>query len=494
MEWLGSLRRRWSAWWFACEDARTLAAFRVAFAMLVVWDVDGLGEYVEMLFAPSGMFDAAEARARFGGWSDDAGVGSALAYFVQGRFSLLFLCDFRHGLPLVLVALHASAALLLLGRFTRPAAIATLLLYDTLLQRNPVFWEGTEIVLRVFGVLLVCSRCGEVWSLDARRARARDRSWRPSLVPAWPRRLMMVQLAVIVCAAGLAKTGAAWHDGTAVHYALANVHYARFDLAGVLPPAVIAALTWFARAAELLFPLALVGMIARPRRCGWLFGRRIWLSALAVLLLGMWLTMNVGLFHPVMLATLVVYFDGDELGRVVDRLRGRASITCARKAAPLAYTKPARTIASVAIAFQLTTVVLAQLPATNPRLRELASAWLAATRSTQAWTMWATPPRDNVYLRAHAISVAGHATPLAVDLDPTADERPAPFGYERRWKIVGRVIATGEDGPYLDPFARWLCRLELDAGPTATIELEVVRVPIAPPHAARSTLLVRRTC
>lgn len=474
-----------------------MAALRVAFALLVVWDVDGLSEHVEMLFAPTGMFDAAEARARFGGWPDDAGVESVLAGFVRGRFSLLWLCDFRHGLPFVLVALHASAALLLLGRWTRPAAIATLLLYDTLLQRNPVFWEGTEVVLRVFGVLLVCSRCGEVWSLDARRARTRDRSWRPSLVPAWPRRLMMVQLAVIFFAAGLAKTGSAWRDGDAVYYALANVHYARFDLADALGPGVIAGLTWFARAAELLFPLALIGVIARPRRCGWLLGRRIWLTAIALLLLGMWLTMNIGLFHPVMLAMLVVYFDGVELGRVVDRFRGVTTITRRPPHAELAYTPRVRTLGSLAIAFHLTAVVVTQLPPTPFALRDTASSWLAATRSTQSWAMWATPPTDNLYLRARAIGTDDHETPLDVDLDPTRNERPAPFGYDRRWKIVGRVIATGADGPYLEPFARWLCRIELDAGMPSAVELELVRVPIVAPGRARAldaTLLVRRTC
>ena len=474
-----------------------MAALRVAFALLVVWDVDGLSEHVEMLFAPSGMLDAAEARARFGGWPDDAGVGSVLAGFVRGRFSLLWLCDFRHGLPFVLVALHASAALLLLGRCTRPAAIATVLLYDTLLQRNPVFWEGTEIVLRVFGVLLVCSRCGEVWSLDARRARARDRSWRPSLVPAWPRRLMMVQLAVIFFAAGLAKTGDAWRDGDAVYYALANVHYARFDLVDALSPGIIAGLTWFARAAELLFPLALVGMVARPRRCGWLLGRRIWLTAIVLLLLGMWLAMNIGLFHPVMLAMLVVYFDGDELGRVVDRLRGVTTIARTRPHAELAYTPRVRTIGGLAIAFHLTAIVVAQAPTTPVVMRDVASAWLAATRSTQSWSMWAAPPTDNVYLRVRAIGTDGLATPLDVDLDPALDDRPAPFGYDHRWKIVGRVIATGEDGPYLEPFVRWLCRIELDAGTPSAVELEVVRVPIASPGRARApdaTLLVRRTC
>lgn len=430
------------------------------------------------------------------------------------------------------------------GLWSRGAAIATIVLFDTVLLRNPVFWEGTEIVLRLFGVLLACSRCGAAWSVDAMLARRRGAT--EVGIPAWPRRLMMVQLALALASAGVLKRDPAWIEGDAVYWALQSTHYARFDTASGLEglrSSVLPAATWFARTAETLFPLAMVGVIGRwsvrrfapleghrralvvlataifiatstgfvavtgeprllpvssretaaivwfavvggssvlwsivrrpmpidagrldPVRIGHrIFGRRIWIGAAVALFLAMWVLMNIGVFHPAMLAAMLVYA-GDPASSGSHR--------------GLAYGRWARRAGGLAIAIHLTSIAPVPLPAsrTFAQLRR-------ATRSTQSWGLWASPPRTNALLAATLVTRDGARIELAVDLEP--GRRPSPWWYDRRWKIVGRVIATADRGPFASAYAAWLCR---GAGELAqAIELRVRSVPIVSPDAREPT-------
>ncbi|MBC8069954.1 MAG: hypothetical protein IAG13_16570 [Deltaproteobacteria bacterium] len=531
---------RWIAWWFEREDPRPLAVFRIAFAVLVVWDVDGLAPHFELLFGADGMFTASEAWAAFG----EVGA-SGLLGALRGRFSLLWLVDGAYALPLVLAAFHLAALCLLVGAWTRPAAIVTVLLFDTLMQRNPVFWEGTEFVLRVFGVLLACSRCGATLGVDAWRRRRASGASTPERVPAWPRRLMLVQLALLFAATGLLKEGEAWRRGDAVYYALANTHFARVDaeaLVGIVGASGLVLATWVGRTIEVLFPLALVGVVARwsvgrfaplrgwralamrvgsgsfvvcstavvvvtgyprvlpsgsrpvavlawlvvlalvlsspvvarrwPCLAAWLLGRRVWVSVIALLLVGLWIGMNIGVFHPITLATLVVWFEGSELG-------GRSD-----DGDSLAYSPWAHRLGGVLIALHVAALLLANLPASTSAARPLALAWLRAARSSQAWGMWSTPPESDVFLRARARVSDDSIRELAIDLDPRAGQRPVAIGYDRRWKIVGRVARTATQGPYLSAYGRWLCRTTEGA---QAIELGTITVVIARPSEPRET-------
>jgi hypothetical protein len=58
-------RDRWQRWWFELEDPRSIAAFRIAFSFLLICNVNGLAEWFDLLFLPTGMFTADEARDAF---------------------------------------------------------------------------------------------------------------------------------------------------------------------------------------------------------------------------------------------------------------------------------------------------------------------------------------------------------------------------------------------------------------------------------------------
>lgn len=302
-------RETWRRWWLRTEDPRPIAVFRVLFALLILVDIDGLGPHLTFLFTDEGLFSADNAQelfaaAQFRGYGDGHdgdprgffGLRGFLQLFTGTRFSLLYFWDTPTALWVQLVLFNLAGIALALGYRTRAAAVLTFFLFNSFLHRNTIFWEGTELVLRCLFFYLLLARSGHALSVDnwlrCRRLRregllsepggpgdgagAPPSPERPAglaaiyrRIPAWPRRLMILQVATIYLYTGAVKNGAVWASGDALYYALNLDHFYRF-----YPQAISAALgtnlfrlmTWTAKAWELLFPLVIVGMIIRWRR------------------------------------------------------------------------------------------------------------------------------------------------------------------------------------------------------------------------------------
>jgi len=148
-----------------------------------------------------------------------------------------------------------------------------------------------------------------------------------------------------------------------------------------------------------------------------------------------------------------------------------------------------RIVGGCMIALHVAAILVANIPLDAAPGRSLAIAWLRASRSPQSWGMWADPPTEDIYLAARAHSRDGTATELRVDLDPTRDERPAALGYDRRWKIVGRIARTGTGGPYLEAFASWICR---NTSESTSIELSTLSSQIPRLGKRRSSEIATR--
>lgn len=169
---------------------------------------------------------------------------------------------------------------------------------------NPLPMSGADAVLRAFLFCLLWTDSGAVWSVDAWRSRrggeGRSRAVPPRL-SIGPLRLVQWQLALVYSSAGLWKLqSAAWRDGSAVYYVLNSNLYQRFpdllssDLAWVTTGATYATLVW-----ELTFaPLVIVPLTRRPT-----------LMIGAAIHAGMFLLMEVGAFHLVMLTAYAAFLD-----------------------------------------------------------------------------------------------------------------------------------------------------------------------------------------
>ena len=224
----------------------------------------------------------------------------------------------------------------LVGWRLRWTAPATWLFTTWFFFRNPTFANGGDEVLRLtllylaLGYVLLPAR-DRALSLDRRRIGGSG----PALMPAWPLRLVQIQMCIVYVVAGFWKVvGPPWRDGSALYYALGNSAFSRFgvpDWPGLQPlfMAVTLSVAWW----ELLFPV-LVGW-ERSRRGALLFGVGVHGGILVF--------MNIGIFSFVMLAVYPAFLRPDEARRFVAWTTAQLS---SERAASSASTKTAASGAS----------------------------------------------------------------------------------------------------------------------------------------------------
>lgn len=110
------------------------------------------------------------------------------------------------------------AVMLMLGWRTRLATAVSWFLLISLQARNPMVLQGGDIIFRVTLFWMIFLPTGARWSLDrlfGRTARATSETVASATTVGY-----VTQIVLFYLLSGLLKTGAAWHDGTAVYYAL----------------------------------------------------------------------------------------------------------------------------------------------------------------------------------------------------------------------------------------------------------------------------------
>jgi hypothetical protein len=308
----------WRRIMFQRVDPRPAALMRIAFgAVVMVTFVDLLGPHgplddsvARFLFTDEGMWLTDMARKTYGGklstlWDPEHGFEHQYDVLVAiwGKFSIL---HFRSDPPFVwavYTAMLVSLGLMILGMWTRWTTILAWILVESVYRYSPVFYTGGDTVVRVFMFLGMFVRWGEAYSIDGWRRRRKAILGGATeipplrLIPAWPLRLMMLQLTIIYCATGMLKSGNTWANGTALYYSLNLDHFYRFPAMGIVGPlhyiGVLPLLTVLVHWWEMLFPLGLVGSALNawereraagtwPKAAAW----RRWLGYL--LFLGAW--------------------------------------------------------------------------------------------------------------------------------------------------------------------------------------------------------------
>lgn len=308
----------WRRLWFQRVDPRPAGLLRIAFGLVVlVTFVDLLGPHgplddsvARYLFTDEGLWLTDMARKSYGGklatlWDPEHGFEHWYDIFkaMWGKFSILHFRSDPAFVWTVYTAMVVSLCLMILGVWTRWTTILAWFLVEMVYRYSPVFYTGGDTVVRVFLFLGMFTHWGEAYSIDGWRRRRKailggaTEIPPPRLIPAWPLRMAMLQLAIIYCATGLLKSGNTWANGTALYYSLNLDHFYRWPqmgavgalhYLGVLPVLTVLVHWW-----EMLFPLALVGAAVNayerervagvwPRAAAW----RRWPSY--GLLLGAW--------------------------------------------------------------------------------------------------------------------------------------------------------------------------------------------------------------
>lgn len=217
-------------------------------------------------------------------------------------------------LPVVYAAFGlylAVTAAFTVGWHTRLMGVLVWFLSLCFNTRNPILGNKGQDVLMAGLFLLALAPCGRALSLDRwlerrRRGPAIDE---PPTTPAWPVRVLQIQVCMIYLTTGLAKLIGAgitrgewfegtWWDGTSLHYVLNDTTMSRWSYAQLpLPLWVTAPATYVVVWWETLFPL----LVLYRRTRGWALG-------LGVLFhLGIFFTIAVGGFSFYTLALYGVW-------------------------------------------------------------------------------------------------------------------------------------------------------------------------------------------
>ena len=209
----------------------------------------------------------------------------------------------------------AAAFLLLIGLWTRPAAIVVFAMAISFANVNDKVNNAGDTICGIILFYLMLCPCGAVWSVDRLMQRRRGDTAAALYVSPWAIRLLFVQLIFIYFCNGIYKLqGAEWREGISLHYVLGDCTLTRFSAAQLpLPFWLTKTLSWSVLVWEVSFPVLVLHRWTRIAAL--LFGVGFHLGILA--------TMELGFFVPYALCLYVPLFPWEWLARRV-RFRGTA--------------------------------------------------------------------------------------------------------------------------------------------------------------------------
>jgi uncharacterized membrane protein YphA (DoxX/SURF4 family) len=293
------MKRAWGLWerfWFEERSVAPLVLIRIAFGFLVLfWALSVLAD-ATTFFGPQGVL--AEAPGRDGAWS------------------VLDVWKTDTAATVLVVALAVGAVFLILGLFTRAAALVVFVVFVSLGNRNPFIGNAGDGLVRALSFYVLLAPVGAAFGLDALR-RGQSLLEFPKR-EVWSLRLIQLQMSILYIGTVWAKLrGTDWPDGTAVAYAFRLDDLARFpvpDLGASL------ALTHVATYGVLVVEFSLGVLV-------WIRKLRPWVLLAGVCLhLGIEYRMRVGFFSWAILVTYLAWVPADVAERVlarVPRLRSR---------------------------------------------------------------------------------------------------------------------------------------------------------------------------
>ncbi len=299
-------RESWRRMFLRADDPRPMAAMRIVFGLCALCNVNELSDQFIYLFTDEGIFptDVAQhfrARQQFDGYGDMAVDSEGSGFYTFGavvewlkgpNWSLLLFHSSPKFFWGYLAVFEVVMLAFIVGFQTKWMKWLAWFLYMGLILRNTLHWEATENVYRVFMFYLCLSRCGEAWSVDnwlrCRRLRKQGRLSEPGkpgegagapatdehpayepiyrAIPAWPRLLVLLNVATLYCATGILKNGPVWWDGDAMYYAFNLDHFYRLptqQLSALFGTTLFKLNTHVTHWWEILFPVVVLGLVLR---------------------------------------------------------------------------------------------------------------------------------------------------------------------------------------------------------------------------------------
>jgi hypothetical protein len=304
-----NLKRAWNAFWFTPISARPLGAFRIVFGLIMIANLAYMAVDLDYWYTNVGLLRGTEIREVAGPFRF-----SVLHYYQDPLFVR---CWFG--------AAALAAAALVVGWHTRVMAVVFYILMLSIHHRDIPTNSGADALVTVMSFYMVLCPSGAAYSLDAWRASRKRGTLAEPLVPAWPQRLIQLQLCLVYLSTAMWKCrGGSWADGTALHYVMHNTEVGHFDFSALAQYRLLVdALTHGALMIELAIPFLLW---FRPTR-RWVIFAGLSLHA------GIHILVNIPIFGELMTACYLLFLEPDELDALLRRLnplrwfdRSRASV------------------------------------------------------------------------------------------------------------------------------------------------------------------------
>lgn len=377
-------------WTWSALDLRGLAAFRIAVGAILVADALLRSRDVELMFAPDGIFPPALVRDGLGGptaWSL-AWLHESLAW---GRCLLVL-----EGLAGIAMAC---------GWQTRWATLAAWVLVVSIVRRTAPATNAGDLWL---GCLLLWGcflPLGAAWSWDARRTALRG--FPPGTARTGPTvasaatAALLLQIAAVYLAAGLAKCNDVWLAGDAVSHALSvHDHGTRLGQSLATLPWLTAPAGWLVVIAELAAAPLLVAFPscrARARLAG----------AFVLLHAAIWLVLSVGLFAPVGIAAWLAAVPGCVWDRISGPWPGHVASAPAAAIRPPGLGDRLRHALLVGLMVVAAASYLAALRAPHAAVPGWLRFAIRLTALEQDWAMFGDVRRQAQWVRAVATLADG---------------------------------------------------------------------------------------
>ncbi len=360
-------------------DLRSLAAFRIALASVILVDLGGRALNLSAHYTDAGVLPRSALLGQRGlleGWTLSVNV-------IDGGLTFQ---------AAVFVAAGLAALALLAGWYTRLATIVLWVLVVSIEWRNPLVMGAGEILLRLLLFWAMFLPLDAWWSLDARR---RDGPAPAVRLLSVPTAALFLQIAFVYWFAVILKSGPEWRfDGTAIYYAL-GVDQLATPLGHFLWgfPNLLRPLTFGVLAIEAFAPFLLLSPVFNAR------ARVIGVALIVSLHVGIWSTMGMGIFPFVAAGCMVCFLPGEFWDRWAARRRRPAPADGPRLRTPQAVNVVAGIALAYVLAWNITTVTDLSLPTAAARAGRIIGL-------SQIWDMFAPSPLrdDGWYVVAGTLS------------------------------------------------------------------------------------------
>lgn len=266
-------------------DLRSLAAFRIVMAIVILIDLVGKARNLTVFYTDAGVLPRRVLLAELRTWSISLN-------FISGTF---FVQVFLFGIA------FAAALALLVGYRSRLACVVVWVMLLSIQWRNPFLLHGADELLRVVLFWSMFLPLGALWSVD------RARQVTP--VPISKRFVsvgvagLFLQIAFMYWFAIILKSGREWReDGTALYYALSSDQLISPTGAYLLNfPEVLKVLSFGTLAIEALAPILLFSPFLKGPL------RTAGVALIMSLHFGILLAMNIGVFPLISAFCMICY-------------------------------------------------------------------------------------------------------------------------------------------------------------------------------------------